>query len=121
LQTLQNIWGEFPYNDMLLNNKKQTLIRLETQINSNYIKVNKFTLADVFKQETLYKIFNNLLSENLLNYGKKIRSIDTELAKLENISFQNYQNKLKRTNQFAKAYLKKLYKLDPASFRKNLY
>jgi predicted DNA-binding protein YlxM (UPF0122 family) len=106
---------------MLLNNKNQTLIRLETQINSNYIKVNKFTLSDVFKQEILYKIFNNLLSENLVNYGKKIRSIDAELTKLENISFQNYQNKLKRTKQFANAYLKKLYKLEPTNFRHNLY
>lgn len=120
-QTKMSVWGNFPYNEVLLENKNTPLTRLELQINSKYIKTNKWTLWNVFNKQILYKVFNNLLSENLVWYGKKIRFSKEDLNEADNISVISYNQKLKITNARAHSYLKKLFLLDHKNFKRNLY
>lgn len=116
LYNIEDINGYKKYFDLLQWFK--TLTRLELQINSRLIKIKNITLNDLQNTNKLSKIFTNYYISVFYTWLKKTRDNQNKIDYKTQIK---YFDKIYNSKTMAKAYIKKLYMLDPANFRKNMY
>ena len=95
------------------------LTRLELQLNSRYIKDKWYVLKDLLNFDIITNCFKNSYVSVFQTDLKKIR--DNTNKKTDDITLIKYEKKVENSKVNAKAYLKKLYFLQPDLFKKNLY